>query len=129
MFYKGKVRRKYIRALYEEQPVRCAISTNPSPYQQFAWALDGAEEVLNTRNIPYNERQVYQIIEHLINKWPRGLTSYNMWYVMHTAQESGILGKQFTLIKEACFVDEEQAKRQHIVRTGGVGALSIYLEE
>ena len=130
MFYKGKVRRKYIRALHREQPVRCAMpERNPSPYQQFIWALEGVEDVLKSRDVNYTEKQVYQIIDHLIDKWLGGLTSYNMWYVMYNARDNGILDKQFNPVANAPFVHEENARRQHIVRTGGVAALNIYLKD
>jgi len=128
MFYKGKVRRKYIRVLHREQPVRCAIPTNPSPYQQFVWAIEGIKETLDQRSIDYNERFVYRILDHLLDKWPGGITRYNMHYVMHTAVGYGMLDKHFNPIKGSCFVNEERARIQHIVRTGGVGALNSYLE-
>jgi hypothetical protein len=48
---------------------------------------------------------------------------------MYTAQGHGMLDKQFNPISNARFINEEQARRQHIVRTGGVAALNIYLKD
>lgn len=128
-WYKRSVKKKYFRALQREQPVRCAISSNPSPQRQFEWGVEGVEEVLDRNKIPHDERKVYQILEHLINKWPGGLTSYNTQYVMYNAKDHGMLDKQFNPVANAPFVHEENARRQHIVRTGGVAALNIYLKD
>jgi len=127
--YKSGVKSKYIEALYKEQPVRCAISTNPPPIHSFICAMKGTEEVLDARDVPHDELFTYKVLDHLINKWPGGLTSYNLWYVMHSAQDHGMLDKQFNPIEGSRFVNEEQARRKEIVKLGGAKALSIYLED
>ena len=126
---KWKIKMNYIEACHREQPERCANPDNHSPEQYFIGTLEEIREVLDKRDINYNERSIYEIVNHLIDKWPGGLTSYNMWYVMHSAQDNGMLDKQFNPIKESSFVNEEDARREQIVKLGGVKALSVYLED
>lgn len=122
---RARVWGRFMLVAFREHPLWWSPRLNPDgPGAILTARLAGVRDALADHDAdPELDLVVYR---HLLRKWPGGAVDYDGRYLVHRAQDMGLLGPGLTPVRGSAFVDEEQRLAREIIEAGGPGAYAAY---